>query len=50
MAAKADAVDVEIEELGENKLVGAKMMDYFKKQDAVILTKAMFLTLDSALK
>ena len=42
MAVKADEVEEEIEELGDNKLIGLKMMNFFKKQNAVYLTKAMF--------
>ena len=31
MAAKADKIELELEELGNNKLLGDQMLQYFKK-------------------
>ena len=50
MAVQADRIEEEILELGDNKLIGAQMLGFFKKQNAVYLTKSMFLSLDSLLK
>ena len=42
MAQKADQFDVDLENLGQNTVIGEGLLAYFRKDHCIYLTKAMF--------
>ena len=42
MARKADEFEVELEKLGQNTVVGENLVEYFRKDHCIYLTKTMF--------
>ena len=42
MAQKADQFNIELEELGQNTVIGDDMEKYFRKENCIYLTKTMF--------
>lgn len=42
MAKKADEFEVDLDELGQNTVIGEDLLKYFRKDDCIFLTKTMF--------